>query len=115
MSYKMMVYICSPYAGDTEGNTKKAQRYCRWAADRGCIPIAPHLLFPQFMSEETEREEAMFMNMVFLGRCEQLWVFGDRITEGMAAEIAGAQKRRIPIRYFTEECKEITDGHIESN
>lgn len=112
---KPLVYVASPYAGDTARNTENAIRYSRFAVDSGAIPLAPHLLLPRYMSEETEREEAMFMNMVFLGRCEQLWVFGDRITEGMAAEIAGAQKRRIPIRYFTEECKEKKDECIESN
>lgn len=113
--WRPLVYVASPYAGDTARNTEDAIRYSRFAVDSGAIPLAPHLLLPRYMSEETEREEAMFMNMVFLGKCEQLWVFGDRITEGMAAEIAKAQKRRMPIRYFTEECKETTDEHIESD
>ena len=43
--YRPLVYICSPYSGDTEGNTEKARRYSRFAADAGTIPIAPHLLF----------------------------------------------------------------------
>ena len=65
--YKKMVYICSPYAGDIEKNTERARKYSRWAVECGCIPIAPHLLFPQFMSEETEREEALFNGIVLLG------------------------------------------------
>ena len=88
--YRMMVYICSPYAGDIEGNTAKAKRYCRWATDKGCIAIAPHLYFPQFMSEETEREEALHSGIVLLGKCEEVWVFGDRISSGMRAEIEKA-------------------------
>ena len=55
LGYMPLVYICSPYSGDTEENTEKARRYSRFAADAGTIPIAPHLLFPQFLSEETER------------------------------------------------------------
>ena len=62
--YRPLVYICSPYSGDTEGNTEKARRYSRFAADAGTIPIAPHLLFPQFLSEETERELAMLQPFV---------------------------------------------------
>ena len=64
------------------------------------------LFLPRFMSEAEERDEAMFMNMVFLGKCEQLWVFGVRITDGMAAEIAKAEKRQMPLRYFNEDCEE---------
>lgn len=112
--WKPLVYVASPFAGDEERNTQNAIRYCRFAVDCGAIPWAPHLFLPRFMSEAAEREEAMFMNMVYLGRCEQLWVFGDRITAGMAAEIGKAEKRGIPIRYFTDECIETTEkigGH----
>lgn len=51
--YRPMVYICSAYSGDVEGNVIKARKYSRYAVDEGVIPIAPHLLLPQFM-EETE-------------------------------------------------------------
>ena len=36
--YRPLVYICSPYSGDTECNTEKARRYSRFAADAGTIP-----------------------------------------------------------------------------
>lgn len=74
--------------------------------DRGAIPIAPHLLFPQFLSEDTERELTMFMDMVLLTKCEQLWVFGSMVSEGMRREIEKAKKKHIMIRYFTEDLKE---------
>ena len=48
-AYRPLVYICSPFAGDTEGNMKKARRYSRFAVRSGAIPFAPHLLFPQFI------------------------------------------------------------------
>jgi hypothetical protein len=106
--YRPLVYICSAFSGDVDGNTKKARQYCRFAVDRGVIPLAPHLLLPQFMDEQTERDLAMFMDMVFLGRCVELWVFGAevRISDGMACEIAKAEQKNMKIRYFTEECKE---------
>ena len=104
--YRPLVYVCSPFSGDTQANTEKARRYSRFAVDRGAIPIAPHLLFPQFLSEDTERELAMFMDMVLLTKCEQLWVFGDRVSEGMRREIDKSKKRHMTIRYFTEDLEE---------
>ena len=104
--WRPLVYICSPYSGDPPGNTKKAIKYSRFAVDQGAIPLAPHLLLPLYMQESSERELAMFMDMVFLGRCEELWVFGSEWSEGMQAEISKAKKRQIKIRYFTEDCKE---------
>ena len=102
-----MVYICSAFAGDVRRNKSNAVRYCRFAVDCGAIPLAPHLFLPQFMSEETERELAMSMNMVFLSKCRELWVFGSKVTDGMGKEIARAKARGMPIRYFTEDCERI--------
>lgn len=108
-AYRPLVYICSPFAGDEERNMEKARRYSRFAVRQACIPIAPHLLFPQFMDDSVpaERSISLFMGMVLLGKCEQVWVFGSTISVGMAAEIEKAEKRKIPIRYFTEELEEV--------
>lgn len=105
--FRPLVYICSPFSkGDVEQNIKNARKYSRFAVDKHCIPIAPHLLFPQFMSEETERDLALFMGIVLLTKCSELWAFGDYISSGMATEIAKAKKKGIPIRYFTDEMEE---------
>ena len=103
--YMPMVYICSAYSGDVEGNTEKARRYSRFVVDAGKIPIAPHLLLPQFMEEETERNLAMFMDIAILSKCRELWVFG-KPTAGMLNEIAYAERKQMTIKYFNEECKE---------
>lgn len=104
--YRPLVYICSPFSGDVSGNIERAKKYSRYAVDSKAIPIAPHLLFPQFMSDDAERELALFMDMVLLGKCEELWVFGELVTEGMNAEIAKAKRKNMKIRYFTEDCEE---------
>lgn len=103
--YRPMVYICSPYAGDVDENVRKARVYCRYAVNQNCIPIAPHLLFPQFMDDNnpTERRTAMLMNEILLSKCRELWVFGDVISNGMAYEIDMAKKRKMTIRYFRED------------
>lgn len=106
--YRPLVYICSPFSGDVPGNTQKAIRYSRFAVDSHAIPIAPHLLFPLFMDEETERDLAMFMDMVILGRCEELWVFGGTVSAGMKAKIDKAKRKNMTVRYFTDDLKEVT-------
>ena len=91
-AYRPLVYICSPYS-------------------HGCINdnIAPHLLFPQFMDDSLgeDRQTAMFMNLVLLSKCAQLWVFGSVRSDGMQQEIKWAKRRHMTIRYFTEELEEI--------
>lgn len=43
-----IVYICSRYRGDIAHNMAMARRYSRYAADRGCVPLTPHLWLPLF-------------------------------------------------------------------
>ena len=105
-TFRPIIYVCSPYAGDIQRNVANARRYCRFAVEQGYIPIAPHLLFPQFLSEETERELAIFMDLVLLGKCEQLWVFGGEVSDGMRREIGKAKQKNMTIRYFTEDMEE---------
>ena len=92
--------------GNIEQNLINARKYSRFAVDKGAIPIAPHLLFPQFMSEENERELAMFMNKVLITKCSELWVFGNNYTAGMNAEIIYAIRKDKPIHYFNENMEE---------
>ena len=101
-----MVYICSPYAGDIEKNTYRARAFSRFAVEKKYIPIAPHLLCPQYLNEETERWLGLKMGIVFMGKCEEIWVFGDVVSEGMAAEIDKAKRMRKKIRYFTDDLQE---------
>ena len=111
-AFRPIVYICSPYAGDVEKNVAAAQGYSRFAVDKGYIPIAPHLLFPQFMDDGNpkERELAMFFGNVLMSKCAELWVFGDLISNGMAAEIERAKRKNYAIRYFNSDLKEVTEN-----
>lgn len=103
-----MVYICSLYSGNIEKNTANARMYSRFAVAKNTIPFAPHLLLPQYISEEHERGLSMFMNKVFLGKCDELWVFGSEVSAAMSEEIEQAGKMRKKIRYFTEELQEVS-------
>lgn len=76
--------------------------------DRHYLPITPHIYFTQFMDDTVfeERETAIFMNLVLMSKCVELWVFGDTISAGMKAEIERAERKHMKIRYFTEELEE---------
>ena len=111
-SFRPVVYICSPLSGDLEGNQEKAARYCRFAVDAGYIPIAPHLLFPQFLNDADpkERKLGLFFGNALMSKCSEVWVFGEYISSGMEAEIRRAKWKNYRLRYFTTTCEEVTDN-----
>lgn len=108
--YMPLVYIASPFAGDTEYNIARAQGYCRFAVGKGSIPLAPHLHYPQFMDDGDKEQRSLGLRfaLILLGKCDELWVFGDRISDGMNAEIAKAKRRGMPVRYFNFKCEEVS-------
>ena len=108
-AFRPIVYICSPFAGDIEKNVAAARAYSRFAVEQGYIPIAPHLLFPQFLDDDNpeERELGLFFGNALMSKCAEVWVFGSRISSGMEAEIKRAKWKDYRLRYFTEECQEV--------
>lgn len=115
MGYMPIVYICSPFAGDTDTNIRAARRYCRFAALEGYIPFAAHLLYPQFLKDEDgkERELGTFFGNVFMDKCSEVWIFGRYLSPGMKEEKKRALRKGYTIRYFTEDCIEVTDAQEE--
>ena len=109
--YRPIVYICSPYAGEVDENIRAARRYSRFAVDKGYIPIAPHLLFPQFLNDAApnERQLGLFFGDALMSKCSEVWVFGSRVSAGMETEIKRAKWKNYRLRYFNENCEEVFD------
>ena len=108
-AFRPIVFICSPYAGEVEENILAARRYSRFAVDKGYIPIAPHLLFPQFLNDAApnERQLGLFFGDALMSKCSEVWVFGSRVSAGMAVEIKRAKWKNYRLRYFDESCEEV--------
>ncbi len=90
-------------------NTENARRYSRFAFEQGRIPIAPHLLFTQFLDDHNpiEREMGMHFGNVLMSLCREVWVFGDIISPGMDAEIRRARWKNYRLRFFTNDLEEV--------
>ena len=97
------VYVASRYAGNVEANVKAATRYCRLVIDRGYMPIASHLLYPQILHDDdpAERELGMLFGLALLRDCDEVWVFGE-VSPGVAREIEEAKQLHKRIRFMEE-------------
>lgn len=102
-----LVYICSPLRGAIEENIKKAHRYCEYAAGCDVIPLAPHTIFTAYLQDTIpkQRAQGLKMGLELLKRCDEIWVCGDEISQGMQGEIDLAAKLHIPTIY-------VLDHHI---
>ena len=103
------VFVCSPYAGCVKANVHNARMYSRFVFLCGCMPITPHLMYPRFLEDKDtkERDAGIQMGLILLDYCNEIWVFGQKISNGMRREIAFAESHGILVRYFSDTCQEV--------
>ena len=113
------IFVCSPYRPlaeteesrkvELESNLHRAKTACRILTTLGFMPLAPHLYFTTFLEDEVkrERENGIRLGLQWLEEADEVWVFGDRISNGMAAEIRRARWKGYRLRHFTEDLKEV--------
>ena len=108
------VYVCSPFRptavseadreAEQRSNIERALKACRILAMMGIQPLAPHLYFTRFLKDElaAERAAGMQFGLSWLEQADELWVFGDTVSEGMAQEIAKAKELGKPVHTLPE-------------
>ena len=69
------VFVCSPYRGDIEGNTKLAKKVGRLAACCDYVPIIPHLMYTGFLDDANpeDRIRGLTMSVELLACCDMLY------------------------------------------
>ena len=100
-----LVYVCSPLRGNIEANQRKADEYCAYAAACGVVPLAPHTIFTRYLDENIpeQREQGLKLGTELLKHCNELWVMGGVISEGMQSEIKLARELHLPVLYIDDE------------
>ena len=108
------IFVCSPYRptlkteecrkDELAANINRAKEACRILATLGFLSLALHLYFTQFLKDEDvqERNTGMKLGMRWLEVADELWVFGNTISEGMAVEIEKAHELDKPVRNLPE-------------
>jgi DNA polymerase-3 subunit epsilon len=96
------VYVCHPFADDPAGNVERVRVISRQLLDEGLMPVAAHLYLPQLVDEGSERERALGLCVELLGTCDEVRVYGERVTEGMERELCEARRLGLRIHVVRE-------------
>lgn len=97
------VYICAPLGGNVPDNLEQVRRYTKYALLCGTAPVVPHF-YAECLDDSKikEREIGMAAGLSLLWFCDELWVFGNTVTEGMKSEIGFCKNLNIRIRYVKD-------------
>jgi len=112
MTNKKIVYISHPMGGDILGNTQKVIAICRQIHNEEVVPFVPYLAAFQYLddTDPRERQKGIDASTVFFtrpGAFDELWLYGNRISEGMRGEIILALENSIPVVAKTAETAEV--------
>lgn len=104
---KKVVFIAHPVAGDISRNIKKILAICESVHRQGLIPVAPYLVALQYLNDEVveDRQLGIEANVECFHRrfIDELWLYGDKISSGMEAEVKLAVELGISVIPKTEE------------
>lgn len=106
---KQKVYICAPLGGDIGRNIAKVKRYTEYALKVGVAPVVSHF-YALCLDDDNPQERRLGMEagQSLLWFCDAMWVFGDKITEGMKEEIRFCEALHIPMKKISyQEIKKV--------
>ena len=97
------VYVCAPLGGNIEQNLKKVKTYTEYALRCGTAPVVPHFYALCLDDNDPkDRKIGLAAGMSLLWLCDEVWVFGDTVTDGMRAELQFCKNLNIRVRKITE-------------
>ena len=100
---KKKIYVCAPFGEDVETEFENSVRYYDFTLKSDCVPVGPHALAKMIGDRNTvDIKQMRQAGMSLLWFCDEMWVFGDRITEGMQAEILFCKNMKIKTRKIKE-------------
>lgn len=96
-----VVFIAGPFRADTQWgivqNVRAAETAGLEVARLGAMPLIPHMNTANFHGQLTD-EFWLEGTQEMLRRCDAVYVFpGARVSSGVAAEVAEADRRGIPV------------------
>jgi hypothetical protein len=107
-----IVYIAHPVGGDVENNLVLVAEIVRYIAlnDKDVIPVAPYFLYCHALDDNdmAERIRGMEIGLGYIihNRSNlEIWLYGDRISNGMKEEIITAHNLDIKVVAMTNETK----------
>ncbi|MFC1877732.1 hypothetical protein ACFL2E_10755 [Thermodesulfobacteriota bacterium] len=91
---------------------------CEFVFNQGAVPVNPFRLYEYFLGDRVDRDRIRQANNNLIRKCDELWVFGETIADGVLFEILYAKKLKMPVKYYTVDSradliKEISENELK--
>ena len=95
-----VVYLCHPVSGDVAGNLRRAERWVKWIETTYPVAVVASWITECRIWDDNNPEHraaGLRRDFAVLARCDEVWLVGGRISNGMAYEAAYARQCEIPV------------------
>ena len=109
---KRKIYVCAPLGEDWDDDIENAAKYYEFTLQSECVPVGPHAYATMFgVNEASEIKRLRQAGMSLIWFCDEIWVFGEQITESMQEEISFGRNMKIRMRKIRDkDIKKVLGG-----
>lgn len=97
-----VVYVAHPLGGgpDREANRQRASRWVAWIARGRIAPVADWIILSG-QWDESHKPLGLEIDVALVVRCDEIWLVGGRVSNGMAIERDAAIGAGLVVRDLT--------------
>ena len=99
-NHSPLIYVCMFFESGEKGE-QTARKYAEEVISNGGMPVFPFQMYKAIFPETNRLMVSFIQSMALriLKECDEVWVFGDRLSGFMMDEISLVTAFYIPVRY----------------
>ena len=99
-----VIYMAHKVSGDVENNLAKAKLWLRWIEKHHDVAVVASWITECEVWDDDNLEHraaGLRRDFAVIERCDELWLMGDRVSDGMKKETDHAEKHGLVVRNMT--------------
>jgi hypothetical protein len=99
-----VIYLAHPVSGDVSANLARARRWLRWVYDNFDVAVvADWILTCEVLDDANpaHRAHGLAMDRALVEICDEFWMVGGRVSNGMKTEVDVALTAKVAVRDLT--------------
>jgi len=110
-----VVYMAHPVSGDVEANLARAKRWYKWITDNYKVGVVADWIINCEIYDDSnpaDREAGLLVCEEIASRCDEIWLVGGVVSNGMAREAEAAEAAGVTVVDLSAAGAEPPEGKI---